>query len=161
MLFKRTRLTTVSGGKIDNVLGANTSYNGLIKSDGNIRIDGVFQGRIETAGNVIVGQTAKVLADIHANTVQVWGAVRGDIIAQGRLEILPSGRVWGDVRVASLLIDEGGLFRGQCVMGSDDVAPLMLAEGGINTDLGEAEEGLADLDDSGITPTLDGDSQAS
>ena len=125
-MLKRNKVPAVAGGKIDNVLGPNTSYNGTIKSDGNIRIDGIYQGRIETAGNVIIGPSAKVLADIVANAVQVWGAVRGDIAAQGRLEILPNGHVWGDVRVASLLIDEGGMFRGQCVMAGEDVEPLTL-----------------------------------
>lgn len=135
-MLKRNKVPAVAGGKIDNVLGPNTSYNGTIKSDGNIRIDGVYQGRIETAGNVIIGPSAKVLADIVANAVQVWGAVRGDITAQGRLEILPNGHVWGDVRVASLLIDEGGMFRGQCVMAGEEVEPLTLPA----ADLQEAGE---------------------
>lgn len=125
-LFKRDKIAVAS--KIDNLLGENTSFQGTIKSDGNIRIDGIVQGRIETAGNVIIGPQSKVLADIIANTVQVWGAVRGNITAQGRLEILPNGRVWGDVHVLSMLIDEGGLFRGQCIMGGETIEPLTLPE---------------------------------
>lgn len=131
-MFKRSRIALPAGGKIDNLLGPNTSYNGTIKSDGNIRIDGVFQGHIETAGNVIIGPSAKVLADIVAHTIQVWGAVRGNVDARGRLEILPDGRVWGDIRVASLLIDEGGMFRGQCTMAGEQIEPLTLLEAGIS-----------------------------
>ena len=112
-----------------DVLGANTSCRGILKSDGNIRVDGLFQGRIETAGNVIVGPDATVLADIVANTVQVWGAVRGQIVARGRLEVLPSGRVWGDVEVSSLLVDEGGTFRGQCLMTGTEPPTLVTEEG--------------------------------
>ena len=129
-MFRKNKVLPIAGGKIDNVLGPNTSYNGTIKSDGNIRIDGVYQGHIETVGNVIIGPSAKVLADIVANAVQVWGAVRGNITAQGRLEILPNGRIWGDIRVASLLIDEGGMFRGQCVMAGEAVEPLVLPKPG-------------------------------
>jgi cytoskeletal protein CcmA (bactofilin family) len=128
LLFKRSKLAPLTAGKIDNLLGSNTSFNGTIKSDGNIRLDGIYQGRIETAGNVIVGPSARVLADIVANTVQVWGAVRGDITAKGRLEILPDGRVWGNVQVVSLLIDEGGMFLGQCQMAGEQVEPLTLPE---------------------------------
>ena len=130
-MFKKTQTPGVLGGKIDNLLGPNTSFNGTLKSDGNLRIDGLCQGRIETAGNVIIGPSAKVLADIVANTVQVWGAVRGNITAHGRLEILPTGRVWGDIRVSSLLIDEGGVFRGQCLMATDKVEPLTLLPAGV------------------------------
>ncbi len=129
-MFRKTQTPAVLGGKIDNLLGPNTSFNGTLKLDGNLRIDGICQGRIETAGNVIVGPSAKVLADIVANTVQVWGAVRGNITAQGRLEILPTGRVWGDIRATSLLIDEGGVFRGQCLMATDKVEPLTLLPAG-------------------------------
>jgi len=115
------------GGKIETVLGPNTTYQGILRSDGNIRIDGVYEeGRIETDGNVIIGPSGKVLADIVANSIQVWGAVRGHITARGRLEILSSGQVWGDVRVASLLIDEGGVFQGRVVMAGEELEPLAL-----------------------------------
>jgi len=125
-LPKNNEGPTVVGGKIENVFGPNTSFQGHMKSDGNVRVDGVFEGTIETAGNVIIGPSARVMADIIANAVQVWGAVRGNVTAQGRLEILPSGRLWGDIRVASLLIDEGGVFRGQCSMAGDDLEALGL-----------------------------------
>ena len=125
-MFKKNEGLAVVGGKIDNILGPNTSFQGHIKSDGNVRVDGVFEGSIETAGNVIIGPAARVMADITANAVQVWGAVRGNVTAQSRLEILPSGRLWGDIRVASLLIDEGGVFRGQCTMAGDDLEALTL-----------------------------------
>lgn len=127
-MFGKRRLPPTTSGKIDNILGTNTSFNGTIKSDGNIRIDGIFQGQVETAGNVIVGPSAQVLADIRANSVQVWGAVRGNVLAQGRLEILPDGRVWGDIQVGSLMIDGGGMFRGQCVMAGENIEPLTLPE---------------------------------
>lgn len=121
MWFKRRGATPTTTGTIENLLGANTDYEGTIRSDGNIRIDGVFRGRIETAGNVLVGPSAKVLADIVANIVQVWGSVQGNIKTQGRLEILANGRVWGDIEVGSLLIDEGGMFRGRCMMAGEEV----------------------------------------
>ena len=160
-MFKKNRLLSqVVGAKIDNILGPNTNYNGTIKSDGNIRIDGVFQGHVETAGNVIIGPSASVLADIVANAVQVWGAVRGNIVTKGRVEILPDGRVWGDIRVGSLTIDEGGVLRGQCIMGGETLEPLMLpesvmeempqaeviAQASQDMEMGKAEEDLAEAD---------------
>ena len=143
ILFKKDKTSALAGGKIDSILGAGTSYHGTLKSDGNLRIDGIYQGHIETAGNVIIGPSAKVLADITATAVQVWGAIRGNINAQGRLEILPGGRVWGDIHVAALLIDEGGVYRGQCVMGNTQLEPLTLLEAGQQSSLGEYAEGVA------------------
>lgn len=124
--FKRRSAAPVAGGAIDNILGANTDCEGTIRSDGNIRIDGVFRGHIETAGNVLVGPSAKILADIVANIVQVWGSVQGNIKTQGRLEILANGRVWGDIEVGSLLIDEGGMFRGRCTMAGKEVEEIAM-----------------------------------
>jgi cytoskeletal protein CcmA (bactofilin family) len=114
-LFGKERTFAPFEGKIENVLGPSASFEGRLKTEGNVRVDGYFDGAIETAGNVIIGEAAKVTADITANNVQVWGAVKGKISAQGRLEILPTGRVWGDISVSSLLIDEGGVFRGDHV----------------------------------------------
>lgn len=124
-LFSKDKGPVVGPGKIENVFGPSTHIEGRLTSDGNVRVDGVFEGSIETAGNVIVGEQARVLADIVANGVQVWGAVKGNITAAGRLEILTSGRVWGDIKVASLLIDEGGVFRGQCIMHGENETLLI------------------------------------
>ena len=125
-MFKKERAFVAFEGKIENVLGPTATFQGRLKAEGNVRIDGYFDGAIETAGNVIVGESGKVLADITANNVQVWGAVKGAICATGRLEILPTGRVWGDIRVTSLLIDEGGLFRGKSVMAGDEQEPFLI-----------------------------------
>ena len=125
-MFKRERTFVAFSGKIENILGPTASYEGHLKAEGNVRIDGYFDGSIETTGNVIVGQGAKVDADIKANNVQVWGAVKGSITAAGRLEILPSGRVWADIQATSLLIDEGGLFRGKSIMAGGDREPFLL-----------------------------------
>ena len=125
-MFGKERTFVAFEGKIENVLGPSASYQGHLKSKGNVRIDGYFDGSIETSGNVIVGEGAKVTADIIANNVQVWGAVKGKIYATGRLEILPAGRVWGEIQVTSLLIDEGGLFRGTSVMAQDEPEPFLL-----------------------------------
>jgi cytoskeletal protein CcmA (bactofilin family) len=105
--------------KIEAVIGPATSFNGHLKCDGSVRIDGLCEGSIETAGNVIIGEEAKVVADITAENVSVSGAVKGSITARGRLEILPTGRVWADITVTSFLIDEGGFFRGGLVMSGE------------------------------------------
>ena len=85
--LKKTATPPVAGGKIENLLGANSNFEGTLRADGNVRIDGVFSGRIETAGNVLLGPSARVMADIVANMVQVWGSIQGNIKTHGRLEI--------------------------------------------------------------------------
>ena len=125
-MFRKERTFVPFTGKIENIIGPKTSFQGHMKAVGNVRVDGYLEGSLETTGNVIVGDAAKVSADITASNVQVWGAVKGNITAAGRLEILPSGRVWGDIKVTSLLIDEGGLFRGKSVAAGEEKEPFLL-----------------------------------
>jgi cytoskeletal protein CcmA (bactofilin family) len=112
--------------RIENVIGPTATFVGELKCDGGVRIDGVFEGNVETMGNVIVGETAKVLADIVGRNISISGAVKGNIRATGRLEILSTGLVWGDIDVASFLIDEGGVFSGRSEM-PVEFEPLLIA----------------------------------
>jgi cytoskeletal protein CcmA (bactofilin family) len=97
---------------IENVIGSTANVQGSIQSEGGVRIDGVFEGSIHVAGNVIIGEGARVVANITARNITVGGAVKGDIDGSGRLEILSTGQVYGDICVGSVMIDEGGMFQG-------------------------------------------------
>ena len=115
--------------QFETIIGPNTSFDGHLKSDGSVRIDGVCGGGvIETVGNVVVSPDAKVAADIVARNVSVSGAVTGKIKTSNRLEILSTGRVWGDVEVGSFLLDEDGYFRGELVMKEEPEVPPQLAK---------------------------------
>lgn len=116
--------------KIETVIGGNSTFNGKLVCDGSVRIDGVCEGGvIETVGNIIVGPEAKVAADLIAENVSVSGAVTGNIKARGRLEILSTGRVWGDVDVGSFLLDEDAYFRGKLSMKDAPAPPAQIAKG--------------------------------
>lgn len=116
-----------ASAKIETLIGPTANFKGTVQSDGGLRVDGVFEGNIQIAGNLIIGETGKVIAEVVAQNVSVAGALKGTVKAQGRLEILSSGRVWGDISVASFLIDEGGFFRGQSVMPGEPDMPLLEA----------------------------------
>ena len=125
-----TITSTPSGGggaaaKIETVIGPTANFKGAVQSDGGLRIDGVFEGSIQIAGNLIIGESGKVIAEVTAQNVSVAGALKGSVKAAGRLEILSSGRVWGDISVASFLIDEGGFFRGQSIMPGEADMPML------------------------------------
>jgi len=112
--------------EIETIIGANTKLKGDIKSSGSARIDGDFGGTIEIAGNLIVGQNAQVVATISAHNVQIQGTVQGDVTAK-RLEILETGKLWGNIAVDSFVLDDGGFFRGQSKMQGDLEPPLLKA----------------------------------
>ena len=111
--------------KIETVIGPNANFKGSLQSDGGMRIDGIFEGAVELAGTLVIGESGKVIADIKAQNVSVSGAVKGTISATGRLEILSTGKVWADISVTSFLIDEGGFFRGQSIMQGEPEFPML------------------------------------
>lgn len=100
--------------RIETVIGFNTNFKGRLVCDGSVRIDGICEeGVIETVGNIVVGPQAKVAANLIADNVSVSGAVTGNIKASGRLEILSTGKVWGDVDASSFLLDNEAHFQGK------------------------------------------------
>lgn len=110
--------------RIETVIGPNAHFRGSLVSEGGIRIDGILEGSIETTGNLVIGESAKVIADIRANNISISGAVKGNI-SGNRVEVLETGRVWGDLTVNSLLISEGAYLRGQTMMHADIEPPLI------------------------------------
>lgn len=113
---------------IETTVGRTASLHGVLKAEGSIRIDGVFEGEIETIANVIIGREAKVLANITARNVLVAGRVKGNVTAHERLEIVATGGVLGDIDVEHLFIEEGGFFQGQSLMKADEQAENFLLE---------------------------------
>jgi cytoskeletal protein CcmA (bactofilin family) len=112
--------------KPETTIGANTRFIGTLTSDGNVRIDGSVEGDIEILGNLIIGETGRVVATIKAQNVHVSGAVKGEVMAAENLEISPTGKLWGDIATAALHIEPGGLFRGQSEMRTNLDEPLLL-----------------------------------
>ncbi|HEY0739598.1 MAG TPA: polymer-forming cytoskeletal protein [Herpetosiphonaceae bacterium] len=112
-------------GRSETIVGANTSIVGSLKSEGNMRIDGSFEGDVEVLGDLIIGATGRVIATIKATNIHVSGAVKGELIATEQLQISQTGKVWGDITATALQIEPGGLFRGQSAMSAAD-EPLLL-----------------------------------
>jgi len=61
--------------EVETVIGPTTSFRGTIRCNSNIRIDGIFEGVIETSGRLIIGDQAKILADIVAHNVSAADSV--------------------------------------------------------------------------------------
>lgn len=118
------RIKGAPADKVETFIGPNTNFKGTLICDGSVRIDGVCDdGLIKTVGNIVVGPQAKVAANLEAENVSVSGAVTGNISATGRLEILSTGKVWGDVVVGRFLLDEEAFFKGKLSMRDEPEPP--------------------------------------
>ncbi len=99
----------------ETVLGANCALEGLLHSAANVRLDGSFAGKLEIDGNVLVGETARINADINARHISIAGAVRGNVSGH-KVQLLRTGRVWGDIRATALSTEEGAFIDGKITM---------------------------------------------
>ena len=99
----------------ETVLGANSTLEGHLRSSANVRLDGTFSGTLEIGGNVLVGETAQINADINAKNISIAGAVHGNITGK-KVQLLRTGRIWGDIRATALTTEEGAFIDGKINM---------------------------------------------
>lgn len=102
--------------QVETLIGQTTSVKGSLSSEGSMRIDGKFEGDIVTTADIIVGETAVVTATVAAKNAVVAGSVTGNMDISDKLELLPTGKLVGDLKVGSLIIGEGAVFKGNCEM---------------------------------------------
>jgi cytoskeletal protein CcmA (bactofilin family) len=102
--------------EISAFLGKETLFEGKMTFEGVFRLDGKFEGEIFDSGTLIVGETAIVKGKIGINTIIINGLVEGDVYAKVRVEIHPTGKVYGKLFTPILTINEGGIFEGHCKM---------------------------------------------
>jgi cytoskeletal protein CcmA (bactofilin family) len=103
----------------ETVLGANSTLEGTLRSNANVRLDGTFTGTLEISGNVLVGETAKINADINAKNISIAGAVRGNVTGK-KVQLLRTGRIWGDISAQALTTEEGAFIDGKITMMSQE-----------------------------------------
>lgn len=103
---------------LETVVGAESSFQGTLRSKGSVRIDGKIEGGVSAEG-VILGERGEVQGDISARTVVVGGKITGNVHATESLELLSKSQVFGDLHAPQLLIAEGAIFEGSCLMASE------------------------------------------
>ncbi|MBO4533803.1 MAG: polymer-forming cytoskeletal protein [Treponema sp.] len=105
---------------INTILGKGSSITGDLRINGFVRLDGDIDGNLETDGNVIIGDNARIRGDVKAKSVIISGIVVGNIIAQDGIKILSEAAVLGDVISRKVQIDDKATFNGKCISIKDE-----------------------------------------
>jgi excisionase family DNA binding protein len=103
----------------EKILDVDASMQGTItfKDPVNLRINGSFEGKLDTRGNLTIGENAKVSANIHGDNIVIAGKVSGDVIATRSLSILGTATLKGNLTTPRLSIGEGAILQGLVTMG--------------------------------------------
>ncbi|HYQ86711.1 MAG TPA: polymer-forming cytoskeletal protein [Bacteroidota bacterium] len=116
-------MKTEPGNEAMSIITAGTICEGKLRSPGSIRIEGRVVGEIVAAQTVSIGSSGEVEGNVSAKTVTVGGKINGGVLAQEKLVFESKAVVRGDVRAAKLVIDEGALFDGKCIMSDSKGMP--------------------------------------
>jgi cytoskeletal protein CcmA (bactofilin family) len=95
------------------VIGPGVSVKGELRGEGTLTMLGQFEGEMVLDGPVHIGPAARVDANITASDIVIAGAVRGNLAASGRVEILGSGSLTGTLRSGSLSAGNGATVKGE------------------------------------------------
>ncbi|MFP5222603.1 MAG: polymer-forming cytoskeletal protein [Acidobacteriota bacterium] len=105
--------------EINAFLGVGTTYRGRLDFTGSVRIDGVFEGEIESEGTLVVGREAVITGQVRVGSLVLGGTLNGDATASQRALLHKTARFKGVLSTPALSVEEGAELDGQvCMCGS-------------------------------------------
>jgi cytoskeletal protein CcmA (bactofilin family) len=114
-------MADANNAEFPTILGPDATFKGELTFEKGMRLQGRFEGKINTGGRVHIAKEARLAADVEAGGIIVEGEVKGNLSAQDRIELKQSARYEGDLRAAKLVVDEGAVFSGHVTVGPEAV----------------------------------------
>ena len=108
-----------ANAKIGTIIGKGTVIGGDFSAEKSVRMDGLIEGNVKVAGEIVVGAKGRVNGNVEAASAIIGGEVYGDIIAPERVELTVTARVIGNIKTNIIVIDEKAVFQGACDMNQD------------------------------------------
>lgn len=106
------------GGSVShNSLVKGTVVKGDVKSETDIRVDGIVEGKLECDAKVVIGPTGFVQGTITCRDAVVEGRIDGNIYVTDLLNLRKTAQVKGEIETSKLIVEAGAVFTGQCRMG--------------------------------------------
>ncbi len=119
-------VTSPSSSK--NQLNADVEIKGSIKFSGELTFDGRLEGDVQTDGVFTLGENGHVTGNINAQNVLAKGKLNGTITAKDKVEVKARSEIFGDIRAAKLVIEEGVTFVGKIEVNPNKVSPTTPAQ---------------------------------
>lgn len=102
------------------LVAADAEWEGKLHAQGDVRIEGVLRGEIETEGTLTIAPHAAVHGIVRARDIMLGGDVEGEVSCDQRLEILPGGSARGQINSGTLVVHEGAYIDSRFQMRRDD-----------------------------------------
>ncbi len=108
--------TSINSQIIETVIGVKTRFKGNVKTDKPIRIDGVFDGEIESTDLVIITKTGSFTGTICCREMQLYGTCTGTATCSQLIDIKAEAVFQGDLTTRNLITVENSVLDGTCKM---------------------------------------------
>ena len=99
-----------------NTIEKNTTFVGNFVSESDFRVDGTFEGSIETKGKIVIGEKGSINGTIVCNSADIAGNFTGNIQVEDLLSVESTGSVEGDVTISKLIVESGAIFNANSSM---------------------------------------------
>ncbi|HWN95736.1 MAG TPA: polymer-forming cytoskeletal protein [Methylomirabilota bacterium] len=113
----------MNGTGSKNVLTSDVEIHGTLKFAGELTFEGKLEGEISSDGTLTLGDSTIITGNINATSVVVRGKINGNITAKEKIEIKAKAEVFGDIKSAKLVIEEGVTFVGKTEVNPNKAAP--------------------------------------
>ena len=110
-----SQTNTVNVNSVSRI-SAGTVIKGEIQSPYDLRIDGTFEGQVQTKGRVVIGESAIIKGDIICENVDLWGKVEGNVYVKDTLALKEGCSMNGNLHIKRLSVELGSVFNGNCCM---------------------------------------------
>ncbi len=104
-------------------IGPKIRFQGELLGDEDVLVEGSLEGRVKISKAFRVGPRGVVLAEVAAGTVTIAGRVVGNVSADERVELLPTGILEGNIQAPRIVIGEGARFTGSIDMSGGTPEP--------------------------------------
>lgn len=119
------RRGSFSSSELKNTQSSNLASGCRISGDlelsGTVQLNCVIEGEIESTGELTLGPDAVVEGNIFADTLVLYGQLRGDVKCETRLELKSGARLVGNVLSPRMSVQDGAIFEGRCWMGEEQL----------------------------------------
>jgi cytoskeletal protein CcmA (bactofilin family) len=112
-----TRAISTSPGAV-NILSTGSEFEGKVKTEGDIRIDGRFVGDLVCHAKMIIGPSGNFTGTITCENAVIEGSFSGTLIVKGLLEVKEAGKLNGEIQTGKLIVQSGAIFDVNCSMGA-------------------------------------------
>ena len=119
--------------RLTTVLGRGVAFDGTLRFESTLHIDGTFSGHITAGQSLVIGEGANVTADVSCDSISVSGQLRGSLTATTAIELRPAARVNADLTAPSLSIEKGASFEGHVTMGTTATGSEAPSDAGLPT----------------------------